>query len=127
MTPEGWNAPGGDDDQPPYPAPPGEPAPPAWGYPPPDQDPEGSAAWRYPPPPASSTANEGRPWTIAGLVCAIVALIFLPIVLGPLGAFLGFKGQAKGDPKGRLVGIGAIVATFVGMAISLAVMNSTTN
>src|SRR5687768_15602557 len=101
-------------------------APPHPWYPtaPAGRDDAPAPGFAYPPPPASSATSAGRPWTIAGLVCAIVALIFLPIILGPLGAVFGFVGNSKGDPKGRLVGIGAIVATVVGMALSLLVMNS---
>jgi hypothetical protein len=75
----------------------------------------------YPAP--TSTTTSGRGFVIGGIVCAVVSLIFLPIVFGPIGAVLGFVGYAKGDKLGLWVGIGAIVATFAGMAIAFAVLH----
>ena len=53
----------------------------------------------------------------------VLALIVLPIVLGPIGAVLGFVANSKGDkPLGLYVGIGCIVTTVIGMAIGAALM-----
>lgn len=69
--------------------------------------------------------NTGRTFSIVGAVCAVLALIVLPIVLGPIGAVLGFVGYSKGDkPLGLWVGIGAIVTTVVGLAFGLVVWKS---
>lgn len=54
----------------------------------------------------------------------MVAVFFLPIVFGPIGAVLGFVGNAKGDRAGLWVGLAAIVATFAGMALAAAVMDN---
>ena len=52
---------------------------------------------------------------------------WVSIVLGPIGAVLGFVGYSMGDkPLGLWVGIGAIVATVVGMALGLALFASAT-
>ncbi|MCA1692428.1 MAG: hypothetical protein LC733_09590, partial [Actinobacteria bacterium] len=75
----------------------------------------------YPPPLAGSP---GRPWTIAGLVCGILAIIFVPIILGTLGAVFGFIGNSKGDRFGLWVGIGSLVAIVVGIALGIAVLNA---
>jgi amino acid permease len=77
---------------------------------------------RYPAPTATRSSATG--FVIGGLVCAIVALVFLPIIFGPVGAVLGFVGYAKGDKRGLWVGIGAIVATFAGMLIGVAVLHA---
>lgn len=69
----------------------------------------------YPPPQPSS---QGRPWVIAGGICAGLALILAPIVLGPLGATFGFIGRAKGDSSGLWVGIAGIVTTIVGTILA---------
>ena len=42
----------------------------------------------------------------------VVALIFLPIVFGPIGAVFGFIGYSKGDKAGLWVGIGAILQVY---------------
>ena len=76
--------------------------------------------------PAPKTSSAGRPWTIAGFVCAALAFLFVPIVLGPLGAIFGFIGNAKGDPLGKWAGILGIVATVVGIALAAALVGSRT-
>ncbi len=73
------------------------------------------------------TVNTGRRFTIGGAVCAVVALVFLPIILGPIGAVLGFIGYSKGDKAGLWVGIGAIVAAFLGMVLAAMVMGDAAN
>jgi MFS family permease len=74
----------------------------------------------YPPPP--SEANRGRGFTIASVVCAVVGVVFLPIVFGVLGIVFGFVGQSKGDPKGKWAGFFAIACTIAGFAIGYAVL-----
>lgn len=69
----------------------------------------------YPPPPQSSA---GHGFTIGSVVCSVVALIFLPIVLGPLGIIFGFVGHSRGERHGKWAGLFGIVATVVGFALS---------
>ena len=72
--------------------------------------------------PASSSA---RVFTIISIVLDVIALIFLPIILGPIGAVLGFVGYAQGDKKlGLWAGIGGIVATIVGLILAAVVYNA---
>lgn len=112
-----------------YGAPPGYPhaAPPAQGYYPPPpgygyaQGPQGPPGYWYPPPPASS---RGRPFTIAGLVCGIIALVLFPIILGPLGAVFGFIGNSKGDRLGLWVGIGSIFAAIAGLVLAFILLEA---
>jgi hypothetical protein len=75
----------------------------------------------YPEPPV---ANRGRSFTIASVVCSVIALIFLPIILGPLGIIFGFVGHARGDRYGKWAGIFGIVATVVGMLLSYIVLKN---
>lgn len=76
--------------------------------------------------PTSSTGpSTARVFSILGIVCGAVGLLFLPIFLGPVGAVLGFIGNAKGDkPFGMYVGIGCIVATVVGMVLGYLAFSS---
>lgn len=69
-----------------------------------------------PPPPAGAY---GRGYTVAGFICAVIALVFLPIVLGPLGAVLGYVGQRKGDQLGRWALIAGVAATVVGLLLGV--------
>jgi len=73
----------------------------------------------YPPPVAQ---NRGRGFSIAAFICGGLALLFLPIILGPLGIIFGFVGSAKGDNIGKWAGILSIGTTVVGMALSYYVM-----
>lgn len=66
----------------------------------------------------------GRAYSVGGFICAAVALLFLPIIFGPIGAVLGFVGYSKGDKAGLWAGIAAIVATFLGFVIAAMVMGS---
>lgn len=75
----------------------------------------------------SRGANPGRGYTIGGAVCAVVALLFLPIAFGPIGAVLGFVGYAKGDKAGLWVGIAAIACGFIGMVLGAMVLNNAGN
>lgn len=72
----------------------------------------------------TTRANAGRGFTIGGAICAVAALVILPIVFGPIGAVLGFVGYAKGDKAGLWVGIGAIVATVAGFLIAAALLSN---
>ncbi len=71
----------------------------------------------------TARANAGRGFTIGGAICAVAALVILPIIFGPIGAVLGFVGYAKGDRAGLWVGIGAIVATVAGFLIAVALLS----
>ncbi len=102
----------------PQPAPPPDPAP---RSPYPAPGPDWGAYDQYPPP---QTTAEGRPWTIAGFVCGLAALLVAPIILGPMGITFGFIGHSKGDPRGRWVGIGSIVTMILGIAIGIVVLKA---
>ena len=67
-------------------------------------------------PPRSSTAG-GRPYAIAGFFCAVVAVVFLPIVLGPIAVVLGHLAHRKSDPMGRWVMVAGVVGMLLGLAL----------
>lgn len=68
--------------------------------------------------PPPQRENTGRTFSVIGAVLGVLALLFVPIVLGPIGAVLGFVGYSRGDrPLGLIVGIGSIVTTILGMVI----------
>jgi hypothetical protein len=84
--------------------------------------PDDDAPTEYPPPPPSS--REGRGFTIAAFVCALAALLIIPILFGPAGIALGVIGERKGDRLGRTAWILAIVGMVVGIAFAIAVSGS---
>jgi hypothetical protein len=75
----------------------------------------------YPPPPE---AKGGQGFTIASVVCSVIALVFLPIVLGPLGIIFGFVGHSRGERHGKWAGLFGIVATVVGLVLSYVVIKN---
>jgi len=79
--------------------------------------------------PATTTQHSGaRILTIISFVLGVIALFFVPIVLGPVGAVLGFVGMARGDrPLGMWAGIWCIVATILGLVLAVVVMHAVRN
>ncbi len=77
----------------------------------------------YPPPPQRARTN-GRPLVIGSFICSLAALAILPIILGPVGAVLGFVGYGRGDRKGLWAGIFGIIATVGGMLLGYAVWHA---
>ena len=76
-------------------------------------------------PSATTASKPGRVLSIIGAVLGVIAILFLPIIVGPIGAILGFVGYSKGDkPLGLYVGIGCIVTTIIGMVLGAIVFTS---
>jgi len=55
---------------------------------------------------------EGRNWTTASFILAVVAVFLLPIVAATVGVFVGLAGLRRGDPLARWA-IGANVVIVV--------------
>jgi hypothetical protein len=69
--------------------------------------------------------SDARILTIISFVLGAIALFFVPIVLGPIGAVLGFVGMARGDkPLGMWAGIWCIVATVLGVVLAAVLLNA---
>lgn len=60
--------------------------------------------------PAKPVESEGRIYSILGIVFAVLSLVVLPIVFGPIAVILGIIGYLKGD---RNLGMTAIVLGVV--------------
>jgi uncharacterized membrane protein len=57
-------------------------------------------------------------------ICAVVAVAFLPIIFGPVGAVFGFVAYGRGDRKGLWAGIASIICTFLGLLIAVLVIHA---
>ena len=68
--------------------------------------------------PPRTIAEDARRWTVAGFVFAAVAVVLLPLVLGPLGAGLGFVGHRHGDRLGRWAVGAAILGMLLGFWVT---------
>jgi len=64
---------------------------------------------------ATSTTQNGNGMAVAGLVCGLVGLLFLPIILGPLALIFGGIGWSKANRGAKHKGI-AIAAVVLGIA-----------
>lgn len=71
------------------------------------------------PPPAASS-KQGL--AVAGLVCGIIAFLFLPPLFGILGIVFGGISWKAGNKLGIIATIVSIVGLFVGMIVGAAVM-----
>ena len=66
--------------------------------------------------------NKGRIYSIIGLVCAIISLLFIPILFGPAAIILGIIARKKGDLNfGLIVIILGAVFMVIGMILGIAV------
>lgn len=61
--------------------------------------------------------NEGRIYSIIGLICGIMGIIILPVIFGPAALILGLIARKKGDKK-----FGLWVAILGGLDIILAII-----
>jgi hypothetical protein len=76
-------------------------------------------------PATTSQHSHARILTIISFVLGVLAIVFVPIVLGPVGAVLGFVGMARGDkPLGMWAGIWCIAATILGMVLGALVIHA---
>jgi hypothetical protein len=63
----------------------------------------------------TGTAQSGNGLAVAGLVCGLVGLLFLPIILGPLALIFGGIGWSKANRGAKHKGV-AIAAVVLGIA-----------
>ena len=65
------------------------------------------------------TTQDGNGLAVAGLVCGLVGLVFLPIILGPLALIFGGIGVSKANrgAKHKGMAIAAVVLGIVDLVI----------
>lgn len=60
-----------------------------------------------------------RGLAIGGIISGGLALLFMPIILGPVGIFLGHRAKQKGDDQlGQVAFIGSMITTVIGMVLA---------
>ncbi|HYO61579.1 MAG TPA: hypothetical protein VEU29_06745 [Actinomycetota bacterium] len=84
-------------------------------------------ATRQPDTQPTGAAPAGRTLTIVAFVLAALAVIFFPIVLGPVAAICAGVAMSKGDPLAKWALTAAIACTIAGMVIGYAVLTSMQN
>jgi hypothetical protein len=70
------------------------------------------------------TKTTGNTLSIIGIVCGVLAVLFLPIVFGPAGLVLGFIGRSKGERLSTVAIIVAAVGMVLGIVIGYLILNS---
>ncbi|MFC4125720.1 hypothetical protein [Nocardia rhizosphaerae] len=58
-----------------------------------------------------------QPWSTAGFVLAVVALLFFPIIFGVIGVACGLYGRRRGEELGNWSALAALTALLAGLAI----------
>jgi len=61
--------------------------------------------------------------SIIAIVCGVVAVIFLPIVFGPIGIILGVIGKTRHERLSTIAIVVAVVGMVVGFILGAIVMN----
>lgn len=75
--------------------------------------------------PARANDSTGRVCTILAFVFGAIAILFLPIIFGPVAIVLAIVGYKKEDPLARYALPFAIVATILGFVLGLLVFAAT--
>jgi hypothetical protein len=75
--------------------------------------------------PEPRTTNTGRGLSIAGAVCAVLALVLFPPVFGVLGLVLGLIGFSMKDRLGLYVAIASVICGVGGAILGAAVLHAT--
>ena len=75
------------------------------------------------PSPVNQT-DDGRELGIAGLVCALVSILFFPIILGPLALVLGAVSWSKGNQFGMISTLLAVPCMLAGFFLGALVWTS---
>ena len=89
-------------------------------YPFPNPPVYGQQPMGYPP----NLPQENTGLIITSYICAIVSLLFCPLVLGTIGAALGFYANSQGDSRGMLAGIVSIICMIIGMFLGMLMWSS---
>lgn len=101
--------------------------PPAGGYGE-QQSPQPGGYGAYPPqsyePYTTPQRSSGsQVFSIIGFVCAVIAVLFCPILFGPAGIVLGIIGHNKGEPLGKWAAITAGVTMIIGFLVGFLIFN----
>ena len=62
-----------------------------------------------------ANSSENKTFSILGIVFGGISLIFLPIILGPVGIILSVIGKTKGEKLANVALAVSILGTLVGM------------
>jgi hypothetical protein len=73
---------------------------------------------RSTPPPYRRRVTE-QVLSVVGLICAVVSVLYSPVLFGLAGILLGVAGHARGEPLGRWAAVAAGVGMVIGTVLSV--------
>ena len=68
-------------------------------------------------PPLPTAQGRGSRWSTAAVVCGAIALIFIPLLFGPLGIALALVARHRGEANGQRALV--IAMAFMGMGMGI--------
>ncbi len=74
--------------------------------------------------PTKMATTDGAGFATTGLVCGIIAFLFIPFLFGTLGIIFGSIAWNKGHPRGKTATITSIAGLIVGLIFSILVWNA---
>jgi len=74
---------------------------------------------------APTAETRSNTLSIIAIVCGVVAILFLPIVLGPIGIVLGIIGKTRNEKLSTVAIVVAVAGMIVGFVLGAIVMNQT--
>ncbi|WP_207756585.1 hypothetical protein [Nonomuraea cypriaca] len=60
--------------------------------------------------------------SVIGFVCAVVAVLFIPILFGLAGIVLGIVGHTRGEPLGKWAAVAAGIGMIAGIVLGVLLM-----
>ncbi|MER6003577.1 hypothetical protein ACIHFD_54105 [Nonomuraea sp. NPDC051941] len=93
----------------------------------PPQGDDPNTQWSQPPPypqPPYKQPPSNQVLSIIGFVCAVVAVLFIPILFGLAGIVLGIVGHTRGEPLGKWAAVAAGVGMIIGIALGVILVSS---
>lgn len=74
--------------------------------------------------PPATAQNRSNTLSIIGIVCGVVALLFIPPLFGIAGIVLGIVGRSKGERLATVAIVVAAVGLVVGMILGYVVFSA---
>lgn len=71
---------------------------------------------------APTAEARGNTLSIIGIVCGVIAVIFLPILFGPAGIILGVIGKTRHEKLSTIAIVVAVVGMIIGFILSYVVL-----
>ena len=74
--------------------------------------------------PQTTAQNPSNTLSIIGIVCGVIALLFIPPLFGIAGVVLGVVARSKGERLGTIAIIVAAIGLVVGMILGYVVFSA---